>query len=117
MIPKPPSHVVSLFSGAPVKNTGADALLQHMHAKAQAKANRFSKVYEGIEARDITGVSWSLLEVAVTEIDEKGTTCLGRTTLMELVRQLSSKSGAGMLEAEKDKALTDVTTWLRKKAE
>lgn len=116
MNPKPPSHVVSLFSGAPVKNTGADAILQHMQVKAQQKANRFSKVFTAIEARDITTVSWELLTVAITEIDEKGTTVLGRTTLMELVRQLSSKNNS-MLEADKDAALKDVSTWLRKKAE
>jgi hypothetical protein len=33
-----------------------------------------------------------------------------------LVRQLSSKNNS-MLEADKDAALKDVSTWLRKKAE
>jgi DNA gyrase/topoisomerase IV subunit B len=116
MAPKPPSHVVSLFAGE-TKNTNADAVLTHMANRAAAKTQRFEKVFDAIESRDIVETSWELLNVAIQDIAETGATKLGRTTLMELVRNLTNVAKSMPPEEEKSTQLLEVQSWLRKKAE
>jgi hypothetical protein len=113
---KPPSHVVSLFNGQ-ATNTTADAIISHMQSRAAEKVARFDKVFDAIEKRDIVETSWELLSVAIEEIAEKGTTTLGRTTLMELVRNLTQIHKNAPQDEGKDGQLLEVQNWLRKKAE
>lgn len=114
---KPPSHVVSLFNSPASTTTSPDAILTAIAARSAEKTKRFEKVIEAIDTRNIEDVSWALLSVAVEEIAEKGSTTLGRTTLMEVVRTLVQISRDRPQEEGKEGQLLEVQTWLRKKAE
>ena len=68
-----------------------------METSAQREAG-FKRVKDAIRKRDISEVSWTLLDLAVDEMQvNAGQTSMGKTALMELIRTISiQKNQAGM---------------------
>ena len=88
--------------------------MEHASKTAAEKNQRFKKVRKSIKDRNITDVSWSLLEMCIDDLEEFGEIkLLGKTGLMEMVRIISvQKNSEGM--ATRMEKVEELKEWLRK---
>lgn len=83
------------------------------HASA-AENTRFKKVRKAIKDRNITEVSWSLLELCIDDLEQCGEIkLLGKTGLMEMVRIISVQKNEDGLRDRMEK-VSELKEWLRK---
>lgn len=85
------------------------------HAQnAGAENNRFKKVRRAIKDRNITEVSWNLLEMCIDDLELHGEIkLLGKTGLMEMVRIISVQKNEDNQQARMEK-VSELKEWLRK---
>lgn len=85
------------------------------HASA-AENTRFKKVRKAIKDRNITDVSWSLLEICIDDLEQYGEIkLLGKTGLMEMVRIISVQKNEDGMRDRMEK-VSEIKEWLRKSA-
>ena len=80
------------------------------HAPSPAK---FKKVRKSIKDRDISEVSWNLLDVCIDELEATGASSLGKTALMELLRIISVQKNTDQMQDRMEK-VSELKEWLRK---
>jgi hypothetical protein len=73
----------------------------------------FKRVKDAIRKRDISEVSWTLLDLAIDELQAEGVTSLGKTALMELIRTISIQKNTAHMEGRMEK-VEELKEWLRK---
>jgi hypothetical protein len=73
----------------------------------------YKRVKDAIRKRDISEVSWTLLDLAIDELHEAGQTSLGKTALMELIRTISIQKNTAHMEGRMEK-VEELKEWLRK---
>lgn len=79
-----------------------------------AENNRFRKVRKAIKDRNISDVSWSLLEICIDDLEATGEIkLLGKTGLMEMVRIISVQKNEDNQQAKLEK-VSELREWLRK---
>ena len=85
------------------------------HAQSTAaENNRFKKVRRAIKDRNITEVSWNLLEMCIDDLELHGEIkLLGKTGLMEMVRIISVQKNEDNQQARMEKVY-ELKEWLRK---
>lgn len=76
-------------------------------------AARFKKVKRAIKERDISEVSWTLLDVCIDELEACGSSSLGKTALMELIRVISVQKNADGMSTRMEK-VEELKEWIRK---
>lgn len=111
-----PTPTVTQPATAPIKNKGGRPRKTPVAVSvlpAVALPNKYAKVRKAIEARDITEVAWELLDTTLTDIEQTGSSPLGKSILMELVRTISVQKGNGELENRMQR-VDELKTWLRK---
>jgi len=79
----------------------------------ESPAAAFKKVKAAIRKRDISEVSWTLLDVCIDELEATGTSSLGKTALMELIRVISVQKNADGMSTRMEK-VDELKEWLRK---
>jgi hypothetical protein len=89
--------------------------MEHASKTDSRKAAGFKKVKAAIKKRDISEVSWTLLDVCIDELEESGSTTLGKTALMELIRVISVQKNADGMASRMEK-VEELKEWLRKAA-
>lgn len=88
--------------------------MEHASSTAAEKNQRFKKVRKSIKDRNITEVSWSLLEMCIDDLEEFGEIkLLGKTGLMEMVRIISVQKNEDNQQARMEK-VSELKEWLRK---
>lgn len=91
---------------APADKTGAE----------KSGDARFKKVRKAIKDRDISEVSWELLDICIGDLEAHGELRhLGKTGLMELLRVISVQKSDSTIAARMEKA-SELREWLRKAA-
>ena len=84
-----------------------------METSAQREAG-FKRVKDAIRKRDISEVSWTLLDLAVDEMQvNAGQTSMGKTALMELIRTISIQKNQAGMDSRMEK-VEELKEWLRK---
>jgi hypothetical protein len=83
-----------------------------METSAQREAG-FKRVKDAIRKRDISEVSWTLLDLAVDEMQGVGATSMGKTALMELIRTISIQKNQAGMDSRMEK-VEELKEWLRK---
>lgn len=78
-----------------------------------APVAKFKKVRKSIKDRDISEVSWNLLDVCIDELEATGTSSLGKTALMELLRIISVQKNTDQMQDRMEK-VSELKEWLRK---
>jgi len=78
-----------------------------------SNADGFKAVKAAIKRRDISEVSWTLLSLAIDELQEKGTVSMGKTSLMELLRVISVQKGNSEMSERMNK-VEELKEWMRK---
>ena len=78
-----------------------------------ARGAAFKRVKDAIRKRDISEVSWTLLDLAVDEMQEGGSTSMSKTGLMELIRTISIQKNSTAMETRMEK-VKELKEWLRK---
>lgn len=74
----------------------------------------FKRVKDAIRKRDISEVSWTLLDLAVDEMQvNAGQTSMGKTALMELIRTISIQKNQAGMDSRMEK-VEELKEWLRK---
>jgi len=110
----PDPSLTELFPGlveapVPVKNKGG----RPKKTPVPAGVGKYDKVRKAIVSRDISEVSWELLDQTLTDIERTGESPLGKSILMELIRTISVQKGNGEIENRLQR-VGELKTWLRK---
>jgi hypothetical protein len=87
---------------------------EHAQSAGAEKNQRFKKVRKAIKDRDISEVSWNLLEICIDDLEVHGEIkLLGKTGLMEMVRIISVQKNEDNQQARMEK-VSELKEWLRK---
>lgn len=78
-----------------------------------ARGAAFKRVKDAIRKRDISEVSWTLLDLAVDEMQEGSATSMSKTGLMELIRTISIQKNQAGMDTRMEK-VEELKEWLRK---
>jgi len=87
---------------------------EHAQSTGAENNQRFRKVRKAIKDRNITEVSWNLLEMCIDDLEQHGEIkLLGKTGLMEMVRIISVQKNEDNQQARMEK-VSELKEWLRK---
>jgi hypothetical protein len=87
---------------------------EHAQNAAAEKNPKFKKVRKALKDRNITEVSWNLLEICIDDLEEFGEIkLLGKTGLMEMVRIISVQKNEDNQQSRMEK-VSELKEWLRK---
>ena len=87
---------------------------EHAQNTAAEKNTKFKKVRKALKDRNITEVSWNLLEICIDDLEEFGEIkLLGKTGLMEMVRIISVQKNEDNQQSRMEK-VSELKEWLRK---